>query len=56
MFFKFMLSTILLSLLIIFVDLLIPELSRLYLVHKYKKIKKHSQEKFKKKMKELEIK
>lgn len=56
MFFKFVLLTILLCILIICVDILEPKISQLYIEYKHNKKRKQRQEAFKNKMKKLEIK
>ena len=56
MFFRFILLGICLTFVVFFMDILLPKLKSQFNLHKEQKNKKQKQEKFRKKMKELEIK
>lgn len=56
MFFRFVLLGICLTFVLFFIEVIFPKLKSQFNLHKEQKNKKQKQEKFRKKMKELEIK
>ncbi len=56
MFFRFVLLGICLTFILFFIEVIFPKLKSQFNLHKEQKNKKQKQEKFRKKMKELEIK